>query len=350
MYRQSGTIPVTASKAILALYHEYADEYAAEPEHLMELIELAYSPEGARSDNRVVRSIRLLRRLGLAQPALLDAVQDLNRVHAFNPVHDDPEKVPNPHRNEVVSSEWNYPLKWRPLSVHEKAENIGRFFFADKAREFLKYSLSTEQEDDFSHVVAIKPTVLARWFNIRDPYSPDGYAEMLAKLSRRVASAYRMHRSGFDFYRTLFDFELRRKKIRITMLNSTKGAIRRIERQTESPLMVFPGQLGMRWRGSSIERVAWMSENKETDIGHQWQEFLLPAYVIFFELMADPSRLCHQGTLAMYCGGDVVTDVSHFHRSGLSLGFGSDNLHVLRASRTRADEYYGVTTGLVREF
>jgi len=348
MYRKagSGSISVTAAQAILGIYLEYSDEYAVELGQLLELIEEAYGPDGHHSGNHVIRSIRMLRRVGFTQSMLTAAVHELRASNAFSPrrVH----KVPNPHAHEVVPSNWRYPLGWKPLSVQEKADRIARVFYTRMSRPS-RHAPTGFLHDDFHDLVALKPSVFAKWMKVRNPYSPEGYARLLVKLADHVASAYRKHHSGHGFHKSLLDMKLNRSKIRIEMLRSTLCAIREIERRSRGPFMVFPGQLGMRWRGSSIERVVWHTENEDFSVGQGWKEFVLPAYVVFFELMADPQRLSNNGVLAMYCGGDVVTDSIHYHRTGTSFGFGAENLHLLPENRTAPNDYYGVTTGLVRK-
>ena len=346
MNRQPAMIPVTAVQAILGMCHEFDDIYAVYPERLPELIEEAYGPEGEYSKNHVIRSIRVLRRIGFTREMLLMAVTELGITNAFSPRMHRP--AVNPYSNQVKTSAWSYPHGWKPLSVMEKAKGISIFFDFDRTKALSEITPSSYQGNEFHDLVAVRPSVLAKWWNIKDPYGRNGYPKMLARLANLVKMAYGRTSHHYGFYKTVLD--LHEQYHSIEMLRSVRDILFGIDLRSNGAFMVIPGQLGMRWRGSSMERAIWHTENVYFPIDSGWREFVLPSYLIMFELLSDPSRLCGPGTLAMYCAGDIVLDRSHYHCNGLSLAFGADNLHIMPMSRTRPDTMFGVVTGIYRKF
>ena len=346
MYRRTDTVAVTPLQAIRAIRRAFGGDYAVEPVRLSSALEEAIMPGSEHSRNHIVRVFRMLMELGLA-PADLAAAVAAQRETDNEPLPS--SRSANPFGDELVESSVE-PSKSR-------CTKDGRTKFRTFAEYHLPYAkldgidvaphppietavnLLTEQE--FECAVVVKPSVFARHHDVEDPYG-EGYRDLLCALAHRVRMSYQRHATG-----AVSASFLELEHGRVTLHPLARRWLERAERETPGDFLALPVQTGKRWRGSSMERVAWHCQYADFRIGLFWTEVPLPAYVALFELWFDPYRLAADA-LAIDCPGDLVEERSGARPGGLSLVRGRGNLHRVPRGRHRPDARHAPATGLTQ--
>jgi hypothetical protein len=352
----SSTVTVTAEQAIEALYRRYHLFPPVDQRWVVQLIEGA--SEG-RMEHPAAQAVRLLMDLGHTRDALVGALVAMTVRGVLKPPvarapKDDPINAPapppvpeplrNPYLDHVVESRWEYPDGWKEASVGARIRNLSKLFEMGEPERWIAVMDRVAPPEGFGTLVTVSPTWLARKWGVRDPLGR-GYADLLRETIRVVRGVYRAANHGFAA--TALDLDAHRQ---VRMVGVAHQAIRELDRTAKTPFLVFPGQLGRRWRGSSIARVEWHASYADERLGDGWKEFPLPTLSVLCELVHEPFRLKNPGTLAIDCPGDALEGYwgLSMMNTGVSLAFGHDNLHLIDRSRTKPDPLFGSATGLVR--
>lgn len=352
-YRESAQtehkVYITAKMAIRDLYQEFHELWDVESETLFKYLAQISDKDGGSSSSphHVVHILRMLNRNGHSIEVLGQAIMDLEEEGAFemkqttevSPVVEVHSHV-NPYEKEVVKSEWEYPKRYTPLRLEEQIEVFSRYY---PRLKMPRRPIEEEyRSDGFTHMAIPKLSAVAHGWNIKDPFGT-GYEAVIKRLSHVVQTVYRRFRFGFA--KSALDLN---EFSRFAPREDVRRALKKLESQQPTcDMMMFHCQMGLRFRGSSMRRIAWLSEERAKVTYASEHEFLLPAYVILSQLLIQPERLMNPSALGMYCAGDQVTRKGFLSRDGIGFAFGEDVLQLLDYSTSKADNMFGVPTGLV---
>jgi len=332
-------VVLSAKKAIMDLYREFYGVWDVEPETLLGYLGEAFTSEGERSPNHIVRVLRMLVRNGHRPEDLIETVCLIQREGGFVP-QPTKQRISNPYADEVVPTGWGYPRGYEPMDFWGQVRELSRFFpGVIGTGDRVERPVSCE---GFHPIVVPKLEALGRAWNVRDPYGY-GYETIVRRVADEVQRVFRSRRSGFaKSPLDLKDFS------RLEPYGSAREALMTLElRQPGSGSVAFPAQLGIRWAGSSMRRVRWHCEETDFEPMAGFREFVLPSYVILIALLLQPERLLNVASLYMFCAGENAVKKGFLGHNGVGFAFGSGVLHFMDCPQSSPDKMYGVPTGLV---
>lgn len=344
MYRETAFKLITPEQVVLALWEEFEVKFsgaAASIEGFRARLLEAYDPEAHWPVEPNIRSFRravsIFASFGFRLEEMMSAVAALQVAGALRPR---PRVLPpprlNPYAEERVESEWAYPAGFSPMPLRRKAVLLKNAFafLGERDADLVTPPGPCEGMEDMAMV---KLSALGKAWKVEDPFGR-GYLKIVERLADMVAS---LHRIGFA--KTLLDLK---GFSRFEMLPETAAALRRLETLNDGKLAAFPGQMGLRWRGSSARRVIWHCRHGRFVPRIGWEEFPLPIYAVLMELLVQPRRLA-AGGLGAYCAGDAVATKSFFGfgRDVIALAFGHDVFQLLDCTG-HPDPMFGPATGL----
>lgn len=329
-------VSLTAKRAIMDLYHEFYGVWNVDPEALLGYLERAFSPEGDSSPNHIVRILRMMARNGHRPDALSAAVLALKDEGAFEQIRR--RRRGNPYADEVVKSGWGYPAGYRPMPLQGQIGAFARFY---PELKIPKAVVEPSRHEQFMPMAVPKLSAVAKRWRIADPFRT-GYEDVIRRLADVVQNVFRARRFGFA--KTSLDLK---GFHRLMPSPTARDAMMRLEHERrDGDILVFPGQLGVRWIGSSMRRIRWHCAHADFEPLPGQREFPLPLYVMLSQLLIHPERLMCSSASGMYCAGDDVVKRGFFGHNGLGLAFGHGVLHLLDWSPSSPDTMFGIPTGL----
>lgn len=342
VYRESARIRreivLSAEKAILDLHHEFSGLWDVTPETLLRHLEEIAREGGHGSHNHILHTLRMLVRNGHDCDALKAAIKALRESGAFVPA-EQASRAFNPFANEIVETEWDYPAGYTPPNFREQITALQRFF--PELVQCAHPPKMPRAVEGFHPIVVPKLSSLARLWSVWNPYER-GYEVVIRHLADAVQETYRARRSGFA--KTSLDLK---GFMKIAPCEHSSRVLMRLESENpHSHLIAFPGQLGIRWAGSSMRRVRWHCAETDYEPDRGFEEFVLPSYIVMIQLLLCPERLLSVSSLYMFCAGDDAVKRSFFGHNGVGFAFGSGVLHFMDCSQSSPDKMYGVPTGL----
>lgn len=199
------------------------------------------------------------------------------------------KEVVNPFAEEKTDLRWFYPDGWKPISVEEQLTVLQGFYPDLDGSHVAEIATGiTVPEDTDGLFVVPKPSSIAAKLGINDPFG-EGYGQMLeSTILTHLASQRKFHnyRAG----------ELTPDRVRVRQ--SAADALRNLEEETPGDFLVFAAQTGKKWGGFSPQNARWNIERKSEN------EFPLPAWVVGYIILTNPTRLDRYEILWIDCPGD----------------------------------------------
>ncbi len=239
----------------------------------------------------------------------------------------------NPYRSEKVEPRFFYPEGYKPNMVDEQvAILLDRLPWLDTSHVVeIAADWGQYEQADGLYVVP-KPTVLAAHLGLEDHWTNFGLlteqGPLAALADQRTFTNYRAGELGADRYR---------------LAESAKAALQALETSQPGDLLVFPAQTGRLYAGFSTRNAVW-------EIGHEANQWPVPAYCGGWMLYVNPHRLEKFEHLAIDCPGDEYRlGASGEFSDALYFYFNDGLLYCDALFVDYANVYFGAASGFVRQ-